>query len=273
MKTKSYKRLLTIAGSDSGGGAGIQADLKTFSALGCFGMSAITAITAQNTVGVTGIAETPPDIFEKQLEAVFEDIGTDAVKIGMLFSKDIISITEAALKKYKPANVVLDPVMISSTGAQLLKDDAIAAMKDKLFPLADIITPNMNEAARLTNIYETSQNAMIQMAEHLISEGTNAVVIKGGHNTDQTSSDLLVYKSETTLKQKWLSSERIETQNNHGTGCTYSSAIASYLADGFSLEQSLTRAKTFITEAIRHGADYSFGKGHGPVHHFYNQWK
>lgn len=268
--SKKYHTVLTIAGSDSGGGAGIQADLKTFSALGCYGMSAVTALTAQNTVGVQGIFPIDPIFVADQMDAVFSDMGADAVKIGMLFSAELIEAVAERLDRHAARNIVVDPVMVAQSGDKLLRDDAIDAIKACLFPAADIITPNLPEAEVLLNRSLPSREALRKAAADLSQFGCRHVLIKGGHSADACSEDLL-YSAErqSTL---YLPGERIETQNNHGTGCTLSSAIAAMLASGRAMAEAVEQAKAFVTEAIRAGAGYQLGRGHGPVHHFFRFW-
>lgn len=266
-----YHRVLTIAGSDSGGGAGIQADLKTFSAVGCFGMSVITALTAQNTKGVTGIHAVPPSFAEEQMEAVFTDIGADAVKIGMLYSAELIEVVARQLKKHGADKIVLDPVMVAQSGDKLLQDDAIDAIKVHLMPLAQVVTPNLPEAAVLLGRELSKLEDLQQAVRDLARYGSRSVLLKGGHSDDDRSTDFLYLTPEDRLVV--LESDRIETHNNHGTGCTLSSAIASYLAKGFTTEDAVRKAKLYITEAIRAGAGYKLGNGHGPVHHFFEFWK
>jgi len=264
---KKYCRVLTVAGSDSGGGAGIQADLKTISANGCYGMSVITALTAQNTVGVTAIHPVPVDFVERQMEAVLSDIGTDAVKIGMLFSPELIKCVADQLRSFKIKNIVLDPVMVATSGDKLLLDDAIEALKEQLLPLADIITPNLPETEVLLGREIKSLADLAQAAEELAGLGCSNILIKGGHLQDEESDDLLYLGDE--KRSVVLPGRRIVTNNTHGTGCTLSSAIASYLARGKEIEEAVRLAKEYITGAIIAGADYQIGHGHGPVHHFY----
>ena len=268
---RTYCKVLTIAGSDSGGGAGIQADLKTISAIGCYGMSVITALTAQNTKGVTGIHAVPPAFAAEQMSAVFGDIGTDAVKIGMLYSAELIEVVAKQLRVHQAKNIVLDPVMVAQSGDKLLQDDAIEAIKKHLMPLADVVTPNIPEAEVLLNHKMQSPEEMRQGAKKLAQYGSQSILIKGGHLTEDDSSDLLYLAREDRIVM--LKGERIETRNNHGTGCTLSSAIASYLARGHEIETTVKMAKSYISHAIRAGAEYAIGQGHGPVHHFYQYWK
>ncbi|WP_035246080.1 bifunctional hydroxymethylpyrimidine kinase/phosphomethylpyrimidine kinase [Desulfogranum mediterraneum] len=266
-KPKQYQRVLTIAGSDSGGGAGIQADLKTFAANGCYGMSVITALTAQNTLGVHGIHAVPVDFVRQQLEAVLADIGTDAVKIGMLFSPELICTVAEQLRRFGVTNIVLDPVMVATSGDKLLQDEAIVALKEQLIPMADIITPNLPEAVVLLEKELLSTEQVEQGARELVELGCGAVLIKGGHLEGGASDDCLYLgKGEELIS---LPARRIATANTHGTGCTLSSAIAANLAKGEVVSEAVVHAKAYITAAIEAGADYSLGQGHGPVDHFF----
>jgi hydroxymethylpyrimidine/phosphomethylpyrimidine kinase len=264
---KKYSRVLTIAGSDSSGGAGIQADLKTISAIGCYGMSAITALTAQNTLGVTGIHPVPPDFIEAQIEAVLTDIGADAVKIGMLFSDTIIAAVARQLKKHAAKNIVLDPVMLAQSGDALLQNEAVSAIKTSLMPLAKVVTPNLPEAAVLLGKAPDAPLDVREAAETLARYGSKNILIKGGHMTGNTCTDLLYVSDSGEFIE--LTEKRVHTQNNHGTGCTLSSAIAAYLARGDDIETAVRNAKQYIHEAIQAGAAYQIGGGHGPVDHFY----
>jgi hydroxymethylpyrimidine/phosphomethylpyrimidine kinase len=266
-----YRRVLTIAGSDSGGGAGIQADLKTFAALGCYGMSAITALTAQNTQGVSGIHPVPPAFAAAQIAAVLEDIGADAVKIGMLYSVDLIRAVAEQLQKFNAHNIVLDPVMVAQSGDRLLRDDAVGAIAEFLMPLADVVTPNIPEAEVLVGRALRTGDELQAAASDLARHGSCSVLIKGGHLEHADSCDLLFLSRENRFVE--LTAERIRTRNNHGTGCTLSSAIAAHLAQGSGIEEAVRRAKEYINRAIRAGADYSIGRGHGPVHHFFQFWQ
>jgi len=270
-QSQPYFKVLSIAGSDSGGGAGIQADLKTMSALGCYGMSVITALTAQNTVGVTGIHPVPPEFVAEQMDAVLTDIGADAVKIGMLYSAQLIEVVAQRLKKYKAANIVLDPVMIAQSGDKLLRDDAIRAIADHLMPLADVVTPNLPEAEILLQRRIENLEDMRAAAADLADFGSRSILIKGGHLDLDTSTDLLYLADEKRVVV--LRAARIPSRNNHGTGCTLSSAIAARLARGDDLETAARMAKDYIENAIRAGARYSLGRGHGPVHHFFAYWE
>ena len=264
---KKYCRVLTIAGSDSGGGAGIQADLKTISANGCYGMSVITALTAQNTVGVPAIHPVPIDFVQQQMEAVLTDIGTDAVKIGMLFSPELIERVADQLRRFNVRNIVLDPVMVATSGDTLLQDAAIDALKKYLLPLADIITPNLPEAGVLLSREIKTLAALEQAAAELADLGCRNILVKGGHLQDEESDDLLYLGDEE--RSVVLSGRRVETRNTHGTGCTLSSAIASFMARGKGIEEAVRLGKEYITGAIIAGAEYRIGHGHGPVHHFY----
>jgi hydroxymethylpyrimidine/phosphomethylpyrimidine kinase len=262
--------VLTIAGSDSGGGAGIQADLKTFAALECYGMSAITALTAQNTLRVSVIHPLPPEFAAAQIAAVFEDIGADAVKIGMLYSAGLIRAVAEQLRRYKARNIVLDPVMVAQSGDRLLEDDAVGAIREELMPLADVVTPNVPEAEVLSGRRIGGIADMKAAAGDLARYGSASVLVKGGHLEAADSSDLLYLCRENRLVT--FPAERIATRNTHGTGCTLSAAIAAHLARGEDLESAVRQAKIYITAALRAGAGYRLGQGHGPVHHFFRYW-
>jgi len=266
----TYRRVLTIAGSDSGGGAGIQADLKTIAANGCYGMSVITALTAQNTVGVSAIHAVPIEFVEAQMDAVLTDIGCDAVKIGMLFSPELIRTVAEGLRRHGVKQIVLDPVMVAQSGDPLLQDEAVEALKQYLIPLADIITPNLPEASVLLGRQILALEEIEDAAVELAGLGCRSVLVKGGHLDSADCHDCLYLADEKRLVL--LPGERVATRNNHGTGCTLSSAIASFLAAGQELEQAVRQAKDYITGAIRAGADYRLGRGHGPVHHLYRLW-
>ena len=262
--------VLTIGGSDSCGGAGIQGDLKTFSALSCYGMSVITALTAQNTQGVQEIQDIPSKFISSQITSIFDDIRVDAVKIGMLFNASVVKEVAKCLYKYKGFPIVLDPVMFAKSGDRLIKKTAIEAIKKKLFPLATIVTPNIAEAAALVGRHLQSPKEIETATLELCSLGPEAVVIKGGNITTQTSDDCMVTKGN---RPKWLYQKRILTKNTHGTGCTFSSAIASFLAQSYSIEDAVRLAKKYLTEALKAGSDMSIGKGKSPVMHFYKTWK
>lgn len=271
-----YYKLLTIAGSDSGGGAGIQADLKTFSALGCYGMSVICALTAQNTQSVTGIYPVPPEFIALQIDTILEDIGVDAVKIGMLHSIEVIMAVTERLMHHRVQNIVVDPVMVSTGGDKLLQDDAIDALINILFPIATVITPNLPEASMLLNrpiddLLKADDSQLEASCKHLSTFGSQSVLLKGGHGKSDRMVDLLYLSKEDRLKR--FESHRIDTRNTHGTGCTLSAAIAAHLAKGLPIETAVFDAKTYITGAIEAGANYRLGNGHGPVHHFHRYWK
>jgi hydroxymethylpyrimidine/phosphomethylpyrimidine kinase len=259
-----YPRVLSIAGSDSGGGAGIQADLKTFSALGCFGMTAITALTAQNTLGVRAIHPVPLQMLADQIDAVVEDIGVDGVKIGMLHSADTVRTVAAALRRHGLRKVVLDPVMIATSGAKLIDDAAIEVLVRELFPLATVVTPNLDEAGFLVGRPLAGEADMETAARELIQRGANAVLLKGGHLAGDTVSDLLLARGAAPV---WMRAPRIRTDNTHGTGCTLSSAIASYLAVGAELSVAVDRSREFVRDALEHGARVRTGGGSGPLNH------
>lgn len=257
--------VLSIAGSDPSGGAGIQADLKTFSALGCYGMAAITALTAQNTKGVTGVHELPAEFVGMQLESIFQDIRVDAVKIGMAGSVDTIKAIANILQKYNVGHIVLDPVMVAQSGDRLLSDESVDALKRHLISLAAIVTPNIPEAEILTGGTITD---MQSSARGLLKAGARAVLLKGGHNDGPISFDVYADAEKTVV----LEAPRIKTTNNHGTGCTLSSALAANLAKGMAPEDAVRAAKNYITEALRHSEELQVGHGCGPVHHFYDLW-
>lgn len=268
---KEYKKVLSIAGSDSGAGAGIQADLKTFSSLSCYGTTVITALTAQNTTGVHGVFEVPVEFVEKQIEAVMTDIGTDAVKIGMLWSGELIESIAGLLKKYQLQNVVVDPVMVAQSGDSLVKDDAIDAYKEHLIPLATVFTPNLTEAAALLGYELVKLRDMEKAAKDFAVFGCENVLIKGGHLKGDECID--VFYSTVKKERTFFKERRINTKNNHGTGCTLSSAIAAYLAKGYSVEKAVGYAKKYITKALHAGAGYKIGKGAGALQHFPDNWR
>ncbi len=259
-----YPRLLTIAGSDSGGGAGIQADLKTFSALGCFGMTAITALTAQNTTGVRAIHGVPPDMLRDQIDAVVEDIGVDAVKIGMLHSPDIVRTVAEAIDRHSLQRVVLDPVMVATSGAVLIDNPAIAALVKDLFGRAVLVTPNLDEAALLVGRPLASEADMELAAHELLAKGARAVLLKGGHLAGDVVCDLLMQQGG---QARWMRAPRIATANTHGTGCTLSSAIAAYLALGYTLGDAVEAARTYVRGALAAGSSVKTGQGSGPLNH------
>ena len=267
-KIQNYPRVLTIAGSDSGGGAGIQADIKSISANGCFATSAITAITAQNTLGVNAVEGLPIGIIEEQIDAVLSDIGADSIKIGMLHSAKVVQCVARMLRKYEITNVVLDPVMVSTSGHKLIEDSAIEVLKSELIPLVRIITPNIPEAEILLGEAISKQGDLPNAARHLAELYDVSVWLKAGHLVDDELIDIF-YNRETNETIE-LSARRIDTHNTHGTGCTLSSALAAQLAKGLSLTEAARAAKQYINQAIIHGANQSIGHGHGPVNHFYN---
>jgi len=267
---KKYNRVMTIAGSDSGGGAGIQADIKTISANGCFATSAITAITVQNTMGVTNIHPIPTNYIREQISVVLSDIGTDAIKIGMLHNSETIRAVQKVLQQFKQTNIVLDPVMVATSGSKLLEDEAIDTLKKVLLPMARIITPNIPEAELLLGEQIMEQKELGKFARQLSANGTVSVFLKAGHLKDNELIDVF-YNAETDEVLE-LKSERIYSQNTHGTGCTLSSALAAGLAKGLSLNETAIAAKEYIHQAIVEGADYKIGEGHGAVKHFYNYW-
>ena len=262
-----FPRVLTIAGSDSGGGAGIQADIKSISANGCFAASAITAITAQNTLGVNAVEGLSIDIIEGQIEAVLSDIGADSVKIGMLHSSEVVHSVARMLRKYRITNVVLDPVMVSTSGHKLIEDCAIEVLKSELMPMARVITPNIPEAEILLGETIEKQGDLPDAARRLAEMYGVSVLLKAGHLVDDELIDIF-YNRETNETVE-LSARRIDTRNTHGTGCTLSSAFAAQLAKGLSLTEAARTAKQYINQAIIHGANQNIGHGHGPVNHFY----
>ena len=269
MGDKSYKFryavVLSIAGSDSSGGAGIQADLKTISALGGYGCTAITAITAQNTCGVSGIWPLSMKALCAQMDAVFTDLRVDAVKTGMLHTAETVCCVAEAVKKYKVTNLVVDPVLVATSGDALSRGGIVEAMKQELFPLAKLITPNLKEAEILSGQEIHTLEDMKQAAGKLLEVSPQGVLLKGGHLTGDKMIDVLLIAG--MKEPRLLESERIETDNLHGTGCTLSSAIATFLAQGFSLEEAVVRAKEYVWQAIRSGADVFTGRGHGPLNH------
>ena len=259
-KDMKMKTALTIAGSDCSGGAGIQADIKTMTMNGVYAMSAVTALTAQNTTGVTGIQESSPEFLEMQLDAVFEDIYPDAVKIGMVASGELIRAIADRLRHYDAGNVVIDPVMVSTSGSALMRNDAVDTLVKELLPLATLVTPNIPEAEVLSGRTISTKEDMIEAAKQIGDENHCAVLLKGGHSVNDAN-DLLYAEGRLT----WFQGKRIDNPNTHGTGCTLSSAIASNLAKGFSLKDSVERAKSYISEAL--GAMLDLGKGSGPMQH------
>ncbi|MES2509836.1 MAG: bifunctional hydroxymethylpyrimidine kinase/phosphomethylpyrimidine kinase [Pseudomonadota bacterium] len=259
-----YPRVLSIAGSDSGGGAGIQADLKTIAALGCYGMTAITALTAQNTQGVRAIHGVPPQMLRDQIDAVVEDIGVDAVKIGMLHAPEIVHTVAEAIDRHALQHVVLDPVMVATSGAVLIDNPAIAALVQQLFGRAAVVTPNLDEASLLVGRTLDSEQAMETAARELLAKGANAVLLKGGHLAGDVVSDLLIARDGSP---HWMRAPRIHSANTHGTGCTLSSAIASCLALGHTLTDAVEAARVYVRGALEAGAKVRTGAGSGPLNH------
>ena len=264
LSVKIYKAL-TIAGSDSGAGAGLQADLKTFAALGVYGTSVVTAITAQNTTGVTRVLETPAPLVAAQIDAVMEDIGADAVKTGMLVNARIIRAVADRVVAHGVEHLVVDPVMVAKGGHVLLRPDAVRTLRTRLFPLATVVTPNLPEAQALTGVQGTGVRTIREMAKRIVDTGAGSVVVKGGHRRGPATD--LFYDGAVFQE---FPAPRIRTRNTHGTGCTYSAALASGLARNKPLETAVVEAKEFITEAIRRA--FTIGAGHSPVHHFHGYW-
>ena len=265
MTNPPLPRVLTIAGSDSGGGAGIEADLKTIAALGGYGMAAITSVTAQNTQGVFGIHDIPPEMVAQQIEVVVTDIGVDAVKIGMLSHAGIIDAVAGSLKKLQVPNLVIDPVMVAKSGDALLQSEAREALITQLLPLADLITPNIPEAEVLAGMRIQDEASLRRAGEQILTLGVRCVLLKGGHLEGEQATDWLYDGSAWTT----YSAPRINTKNTHGTGCTYSAAIATCLAQGQALPAAVDAAKQYLSGAIR--ANLALGQGHGPLHHLWRQ--
>ncbi|MEM7268715.1 MAG: bifunctional hydroxymethylpyrimidine kinase/phosphomethylpyrimidine kinase [Pseudomonadota bacterium] len=259
---------LTIAGSDSGGGAGVQADLKAFSALGVYGASVITAITAQNTKAVTAVEGVSLPVVAAQIEAVLSDLSVSAIKIGMLATPQIIDIVADGLANFH-GPIVLDPVMVAKSGDALLQDDAVSALVERLLPMAEVLTPNLPEAARLLN-EAASTEASVEQGQKLLSMGPKSILLKGGHGVADVCTDLFLRPDSDPIA---LSSPRIETRNTHGTGCTFSSAITANLAKGQPLEAAVRDAHAWLAKAIAAADTLSIGSGHGPVHHFHEIWR
>ncbi|HYF18131.1 MAG TPA: bifunctional hydroxymethylpyrimidine kinase/phosphomethylpyrimidine kinase [Ramlibacter sp.] len=259
-----YPRVLSIAGSDSGGGAGIQADLKTIAALGCYGMTAVTALTAQNTQGVRAIHAVPLQMLADQIDAVAEDIGIDAVKVGMLHSAPTIEVVAAALERHRLQQVVLDPVMVATSGAVLIDPGAVASLVRELFPRALLVTPNLDEAAMLVDRPLRTEADMEAAARQLLAMGARAVLLKGGHLPGDVVADLLLQPGGAA---QWMRDARLATPNTHGTGCTLSSAIAAHLALGTDLPLAIAKARAYVREALAAGANVRTGQGSGPLNH------
>lgn len=265
---RTYPCVLTIAGSDCSGGAGIQADIKTISALGAYAASAITAITVQNTCGVTGIHPVPPSYVKGQIEAVMEDICPQAIKIGMINDTKIVEVIAESLLKYRPKFVVFDPVMVSTSGCKLMEDEAIEAITTKLIPLATLITPNLSEAEILAGQKIGSVEDMQQHAKKMLKLGCKGVLIKGGHLEGGRMCDVLQTTDEE--RPQLFTAPKVESRNTHGTGCTLSSAIATYLALGETVTSAVEKAKQYVYKGIKTGKDVYIGHGHGPLNHFYS---
>ncbi|GAC16545.1 hydroxymethylpyrimidine/phosphomethylpyrimidine kinase [Aliiglaciecola lipolytica E3] len=275
MPNSSYKPsiALTIAGSDSGGGAGIQADLKAFSANGVYGASVITAVTAQNTQSLTHVHAIPIDVVKAQISAVLDDLDVHAIKIGMLFSSDLIAAVSDALKGYR-GQIVLDPVMISKTGNALLQEEAVDALKELLIPQADLLTPNYPEAMVLLGLSpdtDLEECKLSAFATELLALGSKHVLLKGGHGTGDTCTDVLV--GNNSQLPTTLSAPRISTKNTHGTGCTYSSSIAAWLAKGATVKKAVEESHAYLHQAIHFADNLRVGRGQGPVHHFHQWWE
>lgn len=273
-QVNSPTKILSIAGSDSGGGAGIQADLKTIAALGCYGTTAVTALTAQNTQGVRAIHAPAPEFLTQQLDAVFQDIGADAVKIGMLHSPEIVQVVATALRRYRPPYVVLDPVMVATSGDTLITADCQQTLIKELFPLATLITPNLDELSLLVGRPITRPEQFLSAGDAILDMGAQAVLVKGGHLACETLIDLLVEPESTTTgnaeRTMEIRSQKIHTKNLHGTGCTLSSAIASFLGLGYPLRAAVRGAHDYVHSAIQSGAQMTIGHGHGPINHSFN---
>jgi len=266
---KNYTRVLTIAGSDSSGGAGIQADLKTIAACGCYGMSVIAAVTVQNTVGVDDVHPVPAPVIGGQIKAVMEDIGADGIKIGMLYSKEAMNVVAEILEGYPGIPVVLDPVMVATSGDSLMLHDVCETMKTRLFPLVQLLTPNIPEGERLLG--ETIGDNALDAVAGMAKEYACSILLKGGHRNGTMVVDVLYDNDSGAMTS--FEHIRINTHNTHGTGCTLSSAIASFLARGLPLSEAVGRAEEYLHAAILAGKEYSLGSGHGPVHHFHSFWR
>ena len=271
-RRKTYPVVLSIAGSDSSGGAGIQADLKTFAALGVYGTTAITAITAQNTQGVHSQLAITPQMVYDQIVAVIEDLHPSFIKIGMLSNADIVIAVAEALSKY-PTPIILDPVIVSSTGYRLLSEEAQEVVKQRLLPLSLLVTPNIPEMIALTNHPITTLEDKLQAAKRLFDYGVEAILLKGGHEEGDSKNDILFSSSQSGIHHTIFTADTIPTRNTHGTGCTLSAAVTAYMARGCSMVEAIAEAKRFITEAIRSGADIEIGHGIGPVNHSFNPQK
>jgi hydroxymethylpyrimidine/phosphomethylpyrimidine kinase len=265
--TDAPPAVLTIAGSDPSGGAGIQADLKTYAALGVYGMAALTALTSQNTREVTGIHEVPADFVALQIDTVFADVTPDAVKTGMLATADIIRVVAGKAREHGFRNLVVDPVMVAKSGDRLLRDDAVNALREDLIPIAHVLTPNLPEAGDILGRPVRNVNEMRDAAREIHALGAANVVVKGGHLPGDSVTDILFDGADF----QEFTSERVQTKNTHGTGCTLASAIAAYLARGETIPEAVRQAREYLTQALRHA--YDVGHGHGPVHHMWNLWQ
>ena len=269
-----YIPVMTIAGSDSGGGAGIQADMKTFSALGCFATSVITAVTAQNTLGVSAIEQLSPEIISSQIRAVMDDIQPRYIKIGMVGNSTSIDVVATTLSGYALDGLVLDPVMVATSGDRLMREDAVSILKERLIPLSTLLTPNIPEAEVLSGQKITHPEDMPCVARRILEYGCKGVLIKGGHLEGVTKQDYLLYKdADGNLRERLFSFDTINTPNTHGTGCTLSSAITAFLAHGYELEQAVMCGREYLHQALISGQDVTLGRGHGPVNHFFNPQK
>ena len=264
---KKYHTVLTIAGSDCSGGAGIQADIKTISALGCYAASAITAVTVQNTCGVSAIHPIPAEYVKSQIEAVMTDIKPEAVKIGMINDVEIVRAIASSIKTYRPKFVVFDPVMVSTSGCKLIEDKAIEAIKNELIPLSTIITPNLKEAIVLTGDNLSHADSMIEAGRKILNYGCHSVLVKGGHLDGDDMCDVLCINGDSNPYT--FTARKIDSHNTHGTGCTLSSAIATNLALGYTLQEAVNRAKEYVYKGILTGKDIHIGNGHGPLNHFH----
>ena len=269
---QTYHRILSIAGSDSGGGAGIQADLKAISACGGYGMTAITALTAQNTQGVQGIHAAPPAFLKQQIQSIIEDIGVDAIKIGMLHDVPVIEVVAEMFDDLDQKPVVIDPVMVATSGDRLLEPEAVLTLRNVLLPQATLITPNIPEAEILSGLAITNQETLHEVSQNLALMLGVPVLLKGGHlNLEDGMVDVLSYPNQ--ADPLTLVYPKVDTNNTHGTGCTLSSAIATYLGKGFSLEEAVRQGRAYLQESLEQGAKYKLGQGAGPVHHFYAFWQ
>jgi hydroxymethylpyrimidine/phosphomethylpyrimidine kinase len=270
MKKFTYPSVLTIAGFDGSGGAGIQADIKTFSALGCYATSVLTALPIQNTQGVRNIYPIPIEAVADQLEAVLDDILPKAIKIGMVHTPQLVEVIINTLKKYPKVPIVFDPVMVATSGHRLIEEETVATIIEKLFPIADIITPNMDEAAILAGMEVKTLNEMLAAGEKILKYGCKNILLKGGHQETSRITSLLISENQEVISYE---TEKFITDNTHGSGCTLSSAIAAYMARGENLKDAVAKAQQYVFEAIKNGKDAITGKGNGPLNHFFNPEK